>query len=238
MNDITRLVKSMREAAEQATAGPWFVSEQGNNWNIDDGLGGDIALAKQRTPFATNPGQFDRTANAKFIAQANPANVLALVEALEKREELRASANRVVNQQDIEIQELRQHLHIVEVALSKAQRKADIFDLFPEDYVITNGPMELIEKQAMRIAQLERANAAQSSLVVPDEMPLPKGSEKNAIDAVAEISKVLGWNACRAAMIQGKANNLPGGKTGNSFTNAELEMMAHGDNSKEAPCTR
>ncbi|EDF8717942.1 hypothetical protein GYD59_001932 [Salmonella enterica] len=86
MNSITKLAQRMREAAEQATAGPWFISEKGNNWNIDDGLGGDIALAKQRTPFATNPGQFDRTANAKFIALANPANVLALLDELENTE--------------------------------------------------------------------------------------------------------------------------------------------------------
>lgn len=42
--------------------------------------------------------------------EASPENVLALTEALEKREELRAAANKVVVQQDIEIYDLRQRI--------------------------------------------------------------------------------------------------------------------------------
>ncbi|HCB2205689.1 TPA: hypothetical protein MYR09_000680 [Citrobacter farmeri] len=39
--------------------------------------------------------------------------------------------------------------------------------------------------------------------VVPDEKPMPKASNMFAIDAVAAIAEVRGWNACRAAMLQG-----------------------------------
>lgn len=43
--------------------------------------------------------------------------------------------------------------------------------------------------------------------VVPDEKPMPEASKMYAIDAVAAIAEVRGWNACRAAMLQ--AGNSP-----------------------------
>ncbi|ECD7338674.1 DUF551 domain-containing protein [Salmonella enterica subsp. enterica serovar Newport] len=43
--------------------------------------------------------------------------------------------------------------------------------------------------------------------VVPDEKPMPEASKMHAIDAVAAIAEVRGWNACRAAMLQ--AGNSP-----------------------------
>lgn len=39
--------------------------------------------------------------------------------------------------------------------------------------------------------------------VVPEEKPMPKASNMFAIDAVAAIAEVRGWNACRSAMLQG-----------------------------------
>jgi hypothetical protein len=41
--------------------------------------------------------------------------------------------------------------------------------------------------------------------VVPDEKPMPNPLKMYAVDAVAAISEVRGWNACRAAMLQGEA---------------------------------
>ncbi|HFT8987979.1 TPA: hypothetical protein ACGS27_000626 [Escherichia coli] len=38
--------------------------------------------------------------------------------------------------------------------------------------------------------------------VVPDEKPMPEASKMHAIDAVAAIAEVRGWNACRAAMLK------------------------------------
>lgn len=43
---------------------------------------------------------------------------------------------------------------------------------------------------------------AQPAPVVPDEKPMPEASKMHAIDAVAAIAEVRGWNACRAAMLQ------------------------------------
>ena len=40
--------------------------------------------------------------------------------------------------------------------------------------------------------------------VVPEEKPMPNPLKMYAVDAVAAIAEVRGWNACRAAMLQGK----------------------------------
>lgn len=58
--------------------------------------------------------------------------------------------------------------------------------------------------------------------VVPEEKPMPNPLSMYAVDAVAAIAEVRGWNACRAAMLQGKSEqpqnaqqnipeNIPGG---------------------------
>lgn len=39
--------------------------------------------------------------------------------------------------------------------------------------------------------------------IVPEEKPMPKASNMFAIDAVGAIAEARGWNACRAAMLQG-----------------------------------
>lgn len=46
---------------------------------------------------------------------------------------------------------------------------------------------------------------AQPAPVMPDEKPMPEASKMHAIDAVAAIAEVRGWNACRAAMLKGGA---------------------------------
>ncbi|MCZ9099036.1 DUF551 domain-containing protein, partial [Escherichia albertii] len=43
--------------------------------------------------------------------------------------------------------------------------------------------------------------------VVPEEKPMPNPLKMYAVDAVAAIAEVRGWNACRAAML--KAGNSP-----------------------------
>lgn len=66
--------------------------------------------------------------------------------------------------------------------------------------------------------------AAPPVLVVPEEKPMPNPLSMYAVDAVAAIAEVRGWNACRAAMLQGKSEqprnaqqnipeNIPGGNS-------------------------
>ncbi|SBG92591.1 hypothetical protein [Klebsiella pneumoniae] len=42
----------------------------------------------------------------------------------------------------------------------------------------------------------------QTAPVVPEEKPIPNTLSMYAVDAVAAIAEVKGWNACRAAMLQ------------------------------------
>ncbi|WP_371417645.1 hypothetical protein [Escherichia coli] len=60
--------------------------------------------------------------------------------------------------------------------------------------------------------------------VVPEEKPMPNPLKMYAVDAVSAIAEVIGWNACRAAMLQGKSEqpqnaqqnipeNIPGGNS-------------------------
>ncbi|HBZ3404354.1 TPA: DUF551 domain-containing protein [Klebsiella pneumoniae] len=46
---------------------------------------------------------------------------------------------------------------------------------------------------------------AQLAPVVPEEKPIPNTLSMYAVDAVAAIAEVKGWNACRAAMLQAKS---------------------------------
>ena len=62
-----------------------------------------------------------------------------------------------------------------------------------------------------RISDLE---VKQQSPVVPEEKPMPNPLSMYAVDAVAAIAEVRGWNACRAAMLHGakpvsQTYNLP-----------------------------
>ena len=56
--------------------------------------------------------------------------------------------------------------------------------------------------------------------VVPEEKPMPNPLSMYAVDAVAAIAEVRGWNACRAAMLQ--SGNFRENK--NSSTNNFLEI--------------
>ena len=60
--------------------------------------------------------------------------------------------------------------------------------------------------------------------VVPEEKPMPNPLSMYAVDAVAAIAEVRGWNDCRAAMLHGKSEqpqnaqqnipeNIPGGNS-------------------------
>ncbi|EPR3212936.1 ead/Ea22-like family protein [Klebsiella pneumoniae] len=107
MTDITELAQRMKAAAEKATQGEWWADEVKNEGcygsgddcvegftsyaiydsdgqTIFDSLNSDAACISEEYDGEGHVA-WDETAqrNAEFIAMANPANVLALVEALE-----------------------------------------------------------------------------------------------------------------------------------------------------------
>ncbi|WP_240843606.1 ead/Ea22-like family protein [Klebsiella pneumoniae] len=93
--DITELAQRMRTAARKATPGQWvaFTHADSRTFSVhtpDDNRCGDVIK------WAGFDGQRKAKANAEFIALANPANILALVEALEKAQTINAAAEKLV----------------------------------------------------------------------------------------------------------------------------------------------
>lgn len=111
MTDITELAQRMKAAAEKATPGEWWADEVKNEGcygsgddcvegftsyaiygadgkTLFDSLNSDVACISEEYDGEGHVA-WDETAqrNAEFIALANPANILALVEALEKAQQ-------------------------------------------------------------------------------------------------------------------------------------------------------
>ncbi|HHP2694621.1 TPA: ead/Ea22-like family protein, partial [Klebsiella variicola] len=111
MTDITELAQRMKAAAEKATPGEWWADEVKNEGcygsgddcvegftsyaiygsdgqTLFDSLNSDAACISEEYDGEGHVA-WDETAqrNAEFIALANPANILALVEALEKAQQ-------------------------------------------------------------------------------------------------------------------------------------------------------
>ncbi|HFR4130895.1 ead/Ea22-like family protein [Raoultella ornithinolytica] len=81
--DITELAQSLKAAAEKATPGRWeyYPGNTSIEYNVDSMDEGQGSIVYVDSGDFTQ-AQTDR--NGEFIALANPANILALVEALEK----------------------------------------------------------------------------------------------------------------------------------------------------------
>ncbi len=82
---------------------------------------------------------------------------------------------------------------------------------------LTTGWHELTENEFSFLKENAGENAefltlyrhAQPVPVVPEEKPIPNTLSMHAVDAVAAIAEVKGWNACRAAMLAADPQ-LPG----------------------------
>ncbi|HCI6133702.1 TPA: ead/Ea22-like family protein [Klebsiella variicola subsp. variicola] len=101
MTDITKLAQRMKAAAEKASNGDW-VKESGDGWeaccSANDQANGGFIIAHFEGP--------DAVENRQFVQAANPANVLALVEALEKAQRANAAQDDHINQQQDRIDQL------------------------------------------------------------------------------------------------------------------------------------
>ncbi|EPO8218921.1 ead/Ea22-like family protein [Klebsiella pneumoniae] len=112
--DITELAQRMKAAAEKATPGPWYVHDkpcEDGNYGIDTSDKEFLAEAVVWWGFARQ--SIWREEDAKYIALANPANILALVEALEKAQAAERRWHRVASriheqacESDVKIDEL------------------------------------------------------------------------------------------------------------------------------------
>ncbi|HCU1220532.1 TPA: ead/Ea22-like family protein [Klebsiella pneumoniae] len=96
MTDITELAQRMKAATEKATPGPWYVHDkpcEDGNYGIDTSDKEFLAEAVVWWGFARQ--SIWREEDAKYIALANPANILALVEALESEKRICATWRKI-----------------------------------------------------------------------------------------------------------------------------------------------
>ncbi|EPN1976187.1 DUF551 domain-containing protein [Escherichia coli] len=87
--------------------------------------------------------------------------------------------------------------------------------------LVMDGTVDLGGKSTYRIIKGEKAMkllplgtkfyTAPPVPVVPEEKPMPNPLSMYAVDAVAAIAEVRGWNACRAAMLQSQGNCIKDG---------------------------
>ncbi|WP_227632573.1 ead/Ea22-like family protein [Klebsiella michiganensis] len=89
--DITELAQSLKAAAENATPGEWCSDDQ-YGVVADAGLNGNYYIASCSGP--------EHRSNKRFIALANPANILALVGALEKAQQHIARQEQIILNQN------------------------------------------------------------------------------------------------------------------------------------------
>ncbi|HBW4526092.1 TPA: ead/Ea22-like family protein [Klebsiella pneumoniae] len=95
MTNITELAQRMKAAAEKATPGEWVYFPK--NTSIEYDVGSDES---QGSILYVDSGDFTQVQtdrNGEFIALANPANILALVEALEKAQAAERRWHRVAS---------------------------------------------------------------------------------------------------------------------------------------------
>lgn len=86
------------------------------------------------------------------------------------------------------------------------RRKADIepvaiIDQANLDYLLSGADADVWPPEREEMGDVLLYRHAQTAPVVPDEKPIPNTLSMYAVDAVAAIAEVKGWNACRAAML-------------------------------------
>lgn len=180
--------QALREAAEKAACGVWSIEYGESRFDGDDALihrevAGYIPICRIEGAHPESgfdeDFQMEQQANAEFIAAANPATVLALLDERER------------NQQYIKSR-----------------------DRENEDIALTVGKLRVeLEAAKKRIAELEARK------VVPDEMT-PKQASRSYCGEVRGYRD--GWNACRAAMLQGA-------EPATDNTNQQFESLSRGD---------
>lgn len=180
--------QALRGAAEKATCGEWSLEYGEGRFDGDDALihreaAGYIPICRIEGAHPESgfdeDFQMEQQANAEFIAAANPATVLALLDELEDAEK------------------------------------------------------RIAELESLTVPQLPQPAAVDESATFEAAIDVCRKSD--GIDEHAWNHGVLAvmsaFRDCRAAMLQvvepeSQAYELPG----NSFSNKELEGMAHGDN--------
>lgn len=155
MTDITELAQSLKAAAEKATPGRWeyYPGNTSIEYNVDsmDEDQGSIVYVDSGD---FTQAQTDR--NGEFIALANPANILALVEALEHYKSREERVTSLVRNNSKSWDELYRQVE------AKGKRNVELVEALESEKRIcatwrktAEANSEKLEKAQQRIAQLE-----------------------------------------------------------------------------------
>ena len=152
--DITELAQSLKAAAEKASNGDW-VKESGDGWeaccSANDQANGGFIIAHFVGP--------DAAENREFVQAANPANVLALVEALEYYKSREERVTSLVRDNSKSWDELYRQVE------AKGKRNVELVEALESEKRIcatwrktAEANSEKLEKAQQRNAELEAQN--------------------------------------------------------------------------------
>ncbi|HHO0430168.1 TPA: ead/Ea22-like family protein [Klebsiella quasipneumoniae] len=118
MTDITELAQSLKAAAEKATQGNWRAFQyHDGRCGISGGHHDEIMVCEHISK--------ERPHDAMFIALANPANVLALVEALESEKRICATWRKIAESTGEKLEKAQQRNAELESRLNSADKLQD-----------------------------------------------------------------------------------------------------------------
>lgn len=181
--------QALREVAERATQGPWEM-EQENIWFTDeDGYTKHLAYVEQGDDVDDKQDHY----NTAYIAAANPATMLALLD------------------ENIQLQREKDAIEAVALALRDDMRQARIalasLDAEPVAWTSEGALAEVycgetgVIGPKYIVGDIPLYRHAQPVPVVPEEITA------DGIIGMHECGFVEGWNACRAAMLHGGENS-------------------------------
>ena len=152
MSNINK--RALREAAERATESDWIVDAH-EGWHavipVADAVNGNYIIAEFQGP--------ESKRNRDFVAAANPATVLALLDELEAAEKTSAARLGAIDTTHKMFQRERGRAEKAEKRIAELSQKADIYDMLRQDYGLQGSLVEFVDWQAKRIAELEKSHA-------------------------------------------------------------------------------
>lgn len=159
MTDVTELAQSLKAAAEKASGGDW-VKESGDGWDAtcsnDDQANSGFIIAHFEGP--------DSAANREFVQLANPANIRALVEALEKAQATEAHCNRgwtEAHEQEARAEAAEQRIAELEESNAQVIQSRDHYKRMTKE-----GLKQLAESRTVTVKLPEPFKLAKSSSVL------------------------------------------------------------------------
>ncbi|HCG3094517.1 TPA: ead/Ea22-like family protein [Klebsiella pneumoniae] len=210
MTNITELAQRMKAAAEKATPGPWYVHDkpcEDGNYGIDTSDKEFLAEAVVWWGFARQ--SIWREEDAKYIALANPANILALVEALETEKRICATWRKTAESTSEKLEKAQAAERRWHRVASRVHEQACESDVKIDELEAIRAAAEKLVRCKGRYhsEQNYRALAALFGVNTPDLPPLDDESRavnvENLQESAYRAGLTAGWNL-------GLANNNDG----------------------------